>query len=436
MAEGNKKQPPSLEAAKKLKPLLEQAQSFFRRKDFKQAGKLYREVLEIEPDNIEALYQLGLIYRQGKKFDQALKKFRAILDKDVNNVAALLQMGKLYEQQNKLENALILYQKVNRLIPHEPMAIEALADVYAKKMMVKEAEKRYQSVGQMFIERQLFEPAARIYQKLNALLPNQTEILKRLIFLYEKLAWPKKLIEIKIQLAQLYEGEMLTEKAKSLYEEVLKEAPQHPVAQEKLNHLQNVEQSPRKLEEEAVELLEKMDEELERSIEEQKEKRREKLKISSPKTKIQEIITEAEIYMQHGLFDQALKEYEKVLSLAPERIEVHYQVANLYRKKKLWLEAYRVYKKILALDPFQKLAQAELEMLEKRGIKEEEKKIKPEEVKPEEEEEKQREEVREEKEKVIEVSTPPVKPPVAPRASTSPSPPPPPKPKKKRISYL
>ncbi|MFH1612556.1 MAG: tetratricopeptide repeat protein [bacterium] len=349
------------EIEEKIPELLKTAKEFVNQKEFDKADKLYERVLFIDSNNIEACYQMGIIYVQRNDLDKALIKFRTILNKDTQNIPALLQLGNIYELQGKLDNALILYQKIYKQIPNEPIVIEMLADIYVKKSMTLEAEKQYKFLGKLFIEKNENEKAIQIYIKLNKLIPNQIEIIKQLIALSEKLNLEEDIVENKIHLAQLYEIEGLSKKAYEIYDAIFKKHPEHHFVKEKLYKSD----SSTPILEKADELLEDMDNHIENFIEKEKQKEKEEKEILSQKTKIQESIAEAEIYIQHGLLNNALEEYEKIIVLNPERIDIYYKIASLYEKKKLFEKAYNAYKKILGIDNTQEISQKKVDRFEK-----------------------------------------------------------------------
>ena len=75
---------------------LEQAERLRCLRECDKAEKLYREVLDVDKDNIEALYFLGCIFNSKGKFAQAVKCYEKILEIDPGHVDAKFGMSKAY----------------------------------------------------------------------------------------------------------------------------------------------------------------------------------------------------------------------------------------------------------------------------------------------------------------------------------------------------
>jgi len=64
---------------------------------------------------LQALYDLGLDYRQGGFYDRALQTFKEVIRSDPKRVEAYVQMVQIYEETRDWENAFLTEQKLGKL---------------------------------------------------------------------------------------------------------------------------------------------------------------------------------------------------------------------------------------------------------------------------------------------------------------------------------
>lgn len=67
------------------------------------AFEYYLKVIELEPDNFEARFRVGLLFLKNKKFEEAVQVFAKILKDDSKNEDMYLQLFKFYEDYLKLD---------------------------------------------------------------------------------------------------------------------------------------------------------------------------------------------------------------------------------------------------------------------------------------------------------------------------------------------
>ena len=106
--------------------------------DFERAIEEYRQALEIEPDNVDLMSNLGVAYYNLGELDKAIVQYsRAIEiapnDPDIrsNLAAAYVQKHQLSGALEHLESALAEYQKAVELKPTLAQAFFGLGVVYA-----------------------------------------------------------------------------------------------------------------------------------------------------------------------------------------------------------------------------------------------------------------------------------------------------------------
>ena len=77
----------------KVPSSLEEANEAFNRGDFRQALDGYKKVLDKDPQNVEALTQIGVLLAQGQHFDEAIMAFDRVLTIQPNHPKALFEKG-------------------------------------------------------------------------------------------------------------------------------------------------------------------------------------------------------------------------------------------------------------------------------------------------------------------------------------------------------
>src|SRR5204863_6783683 len=82
-----------------------------------QAEALYREVLALDPQNIDALHFLGVIAHQQGRHKQAEELISRALLRDGSNIPAYSNLGNALEAQGKLQEAIDCYQRALVLAP-------------------------------------------------------------------------------------------------------------------------------------------------------------------------------------------------------------------------------------------------------------------------------------------------------------------------------
>ena len=86
------------------------------------ASTLYQQILEIDPRNQYALYNLGLIAHTSGNHDEAVAKYLAAIDVDPNFYSALYNLGLVYADDGDAEQAVDYLQ---RAVDAEPSSAGA-----------------------------------------------------------------------------------------------------------------------------------------------------------------------------------------------------------------------------------------------------------------------------------------------------------------------
>ncbi len=108
------------------------------------AEQIYRQILEAQPDHLEALYRLGLLSQQTNKFEEAEKFLSAALQVQPELVNAWFSLGNLRQTQGKLKTAEAAYRQALDLQPNLVAIHNNLGYTLEKQGFFEEAISSYQ----------------------------------------------------------------------------------------------------------------------------------------------------------------------------------------------------------------------------------------------------------------------------------------------------
>ncbi|WP_298523316.1 tetratricopeptide repeat protein [uncultured Methanobrevibacter sp.] len=98
--------------------------------DTEKALRIFDEILEIEPDNIEALNGKGSSLMKLNRLDEADKYYNHSLS-ICENSSALLNKGIIFKRKRDFENALIFYDKASQINPD----LESIVDILKNELI-------------------------------------------------------------------------------------------------------------------------------------------------------------------------------------------------------------------------------------------------------------------------------------------------------------
>lgn len=89
----------------------------FKAKNFIDAEKLYKEILELKPNHYETICYLGLIYAQTKKLDLSCKMFLKALKMNPENAGLNNNLGNIFFELGNIEKSIDYFQKAIKIDP-------------------------------------------------------------------------------------------------------------------------------------------------------------------------------------------------------------------------------------------------------------------------------------------------------------------------------
>ncbi len=155
------------------------------------AEEIWRKVLQIEPKNAVAYYNLGLALSGQKKLDEAIAAYRKAIQLNPKDAKAYYNLGNALSNQKKLAEAIAAYHKAIQLNPQYAAAYVNLGNALDDQKKFDEAIFAYQKAIQ------LNPQYAEAYYNLGIVLDNQKK-------LAEAIAAYHKAIQLNPQYAAAY----------------------------------------------------------------------------------------------------------------------------------------------------------------------------------------------------------------------------------------
>ena len=160
-----------------------------------EAEKLYREILNNEPKNVNANHNLGVLLVSRNKTEDALQCLRKVVKLKPESPDAHITLGAALQKFNKLQEAETCFRKVVKLQPESPDAHNNLGGVLQNLDKLKEAElcyrkaielkpdyfDGYNNLGTVLQNNSNFEEAELAYKKAIDLKPDSTAFHENLL---------------------------------------------------------------------------------------------------------------------------------------------------------------------------------------------------------------------------------------------------------------
>jgi tetratricopeptide (TPR) repeat protein len=129
----------------KLAVLFLRGAMYERQKQYDPAEKTFRQVIDLDPSNAEALNYLGyMLADQNVRLQEAQDLIRRAVTLEPNNYAYLDSLGWVYFRLNRLDDAAQQLNRSVQLMSKDPTIHDHLGDVYFKQGKLKDAIAQWQ----------------------------------------------------------------------------------------------------------------------------------------------------------------------------------------------------------------------------------------------------------------------------------------------------
>ena len=166
-----------IESRMKNEKLKEKGDNFLKKKNFEESEKIYKEILNIEPENERVLSNLSMIYLFQGKYDDVIsictkilgifQKFKEkIKIKNMNNlfeIKVLLRRAKCYEIKNEMYKAQKDVESIEKLSISNPNVLKEVKEI-KDKLKIHVVDSYKQSANE-HLAKQEFSEALDFYNK-------------------------------------------------------------------------------------------------------------------------------------------------------------------------------------------------------------------------------------------------------------------------------
>lgn len=258
------------------------------------ARKYFQKSLEIQPRNTDTMLAMSRITENSGDLEQATRHIKAVMEIAGENTELLLRLGDLLIKKGSFEEAIAHISKVVSTEPSNLYARRLLGDVYIKQNDMAKAWQEYNTVLDEMIFKENYAEAINTLNMFKEIDPIESR--RKLVSLYKQLRDNESAVMELTSLAEIFEGSGMQTDALRCYQEALSMQPGSTGLKEK------------------IEAIEK-----ELGIE-----------TVAPEKTIEESLTEADIFLRYGLYDEAKTLLEGMKVKVPENIDVHLKLKSLY----------------------------------------------------------------------------------------------------------
>jgi len=100
--------------------------------EYDESINFFKRIIELDPENYRAHYNLGIAYFNLNHFEQALKSYKIALSIKPDHKHVYYNIGLLHEKAENLENAIEAYEKALEIDPNYIYAMHSLKAVRLK----------------------------------------------------------------------------------------------------------------------------------------------------------------------------------------------------------------------------------------------------------------------------------------------------------------
>ena len=125
------------------KQIFNLALQYQNQKNFKEAKKLYKKLIRIEPKLIEAQYNLGVIYEETKNYDEAIKYFKKTINLNPLFIYSYNNLGLIYNKLGKYKVSIEYLTRLKKINPSYINVYNNLGVAYSSLGQYEMAIKNY-----------------------------------------------------------------------------------------------------------------------------------------------------------------------------------------------------------------------------------------------------------------------------------------------------
>src|SRR5690348_10580464 len=150
--------------------VLNTAEKYVQQGKLQNAVNEYEKIIKQEPKDLTVLNTIGDLYARLGQTDRATAYFKRV--------------GDIYGGEGFTVKAIAMYKKITKLSPGAQDCIQKLAELYTQQGLYNDARQQYVSLADQYVKANDLVGAARIFQKILELDPENTAMQSKLAELY------------------------------------------------------------------------------------------------------------------------------------------------------------------------------------------------------------------------------------------------------------
>jgi len=277
-----------------LKEYLDIARLYEENGELERSIGYYQKVLDIQPSDKEAHLAINRLYEKTDNLKQAFDHIKEATTRFPDDSDICLRAAELFVMLKKLDDAKVVLAKLMDLDPLNIQVRKLWAEVYTKEGDLGKAWEQYLPVIDEMLPTMEYRAAIALLEPFKEVDPLETG--KRLVSLYRQLGDDLEVAHELTALGDVCKARGMQKVAISYFREALEITPDDEVLNAKVEEL----------EKEATE------------------------EIHTGEKTVEEVLTDAEIFLRYGIYEDAKNLLEELSSREPENIEVHEKLKTAY----------------------------------------------------------------------------------------------------------
>jgi Flp pilus assembly protein TadD/peroxiredoxin len=239
--------------------------AFFQHGYLDQAAESFQQAISVNPEDAEAYYNLGTLYLRSNNFSEARRYLEGTVKLRPNYPEAWNNLGMLDAQEGQTDQAIRKFQQSLQLRPDYAVSLVNLGNLYRRQRSFEEAERLLSralqiepedpevnySLGMLYAQQDEVPRASQYLEKAVSLRPDYPDALNNLgvLFVREQhysqaedefktcIQAAPNFDQAYLNLARLYVTLNDRQKAREVLQALLRQQPQHKMAQQALEML-------------------------------------------------------------------------------------------------------------------------------------------------------------------------------------------------------
>ena len=289
------------------------ASDYLEKEDHEKAQEFYNRIIDIDPKNIESFIGLSRIAESTENIEQAYEFLDKAMAIDNENSNLLFNYSRLAIETDNLDKARQTLPKLLEIEPSNNQYKKLLGTLHLKEGLLEKAWEELLPFIDIALHTDECNEAVALLDSFKEQEP--VAVKYRLVTYYKEKDDKQALIKELRKFAEIFGSKELLKESLQTYEELWALDPDDETIKGKIAELEKTLGINQKAPE-----ITPLEERIELVIPEDTET------ITAPSAQIQpkkleEIHAEADFYVQQGLIDEAIKLYEKLVSVAPDNKE-------------------------------------------------------------------------------------------------------------------